>query len=93
MKEIHWSTQAEITFDAVYQFVLQQWGFETAEGFRQQTLKTLNQVSKHPLSFQESSIKNVRKAIVSKHTSFFYEVLENKILLVYFWDNCQQPLF
>ncbi len=91
--EIRWSDTAEITFDAVYVFVLNQWGFEIAEKLRTQVLRTLKQISIHPLSFQESSLKNVRKAVVSKYTSFFYEVFEEHILLVFFWDNRQQPFF
>lgn len=88
--EVRWSDTAEITFDSVYDFVLNQWRFEIAEKLRAQVLRTLNQISIHPLSFQESSMKNVRKAVVSKYTSFFFE---EHILLVFFCDNRQQPFF
>lgn len=91
--EIRWSSTAEITFDAIYDFVISQWGFEIAEKLRAQVSRLLNQISTHPFSFQESSLKNVRKAVVSKYTSFFYEVFEHHILLVFFWDNRQQPIF
>lgn len=91
--EVVWSQNAEITFDAIYQFIMEQWGFEIAEKLRFQTLKLLNQIAEHPFSFQESPIKNIRKAVISKYTSFFYEVFDNHILLVFFWDNRQQPIF
>ncbi len=91
--EVRWSHTAEITFDAVYDFVLNQCAFQIAEKLRAQVSRTLNQISIHPFSFQESSLKNVRKAVVSKYTSFFYEVFEHHILLVFFWDNRQQPIF
>lgn len=91
--EIVWSQNAESTFDAIYQFVMEQWGIEIAEKMRFQTLKLLNQISEYPFSFQESLIKNVRKVVVSKYTSFFYEVFIKYILLVFFWDNWQQTIF
>jgi len=91
--EVRWSNTAEITFEAVYDFVINQWGFQIAERFRNQVSRILAQISIHPFSFQESSLKNVRKAVVSKYTSFFYEVFEHHILLVFFWDNRQQPIF
>ena len=91
--EVRWSYTAEITFDAVYDFALNQWGVEIAEKLRAQVLRTLKQISLHPLSFQESSLKNVRKAVVSTYISFFHEIFEEHILLVFFWDNRQQPFF
>lgn len=93
MREIQWSITAEVTFDRVYQFVMDQCGFEIAEKLRLHTLKVLNQISKQPFSYQESPIQNVRKAVISKYTSLFYEVFDDYILLVFFWDNRQQPIF
>jgi plasmid stabilization system protein ParE len=91
--EVRWSPNSEITFDNVYQFILEQWGFELAEKLRLHLLNTLKQISEHPFLFQESPIQNVRKAVISKHTSLFYEVFDDHILLVFFWDNRQQPIF
>ncbi|OAQ38580.1 hypothetical protein A5893_14280 [Pedobacter psychrophilus] len=91
--EVRWTPNAEQTFDVIYQFVLEQWGFEIAENLKLKILKTLDQISEQPFLFQESSLKDVRKAVISKYTSLFYEVLENHILLVFFWDNRQQPIF
>lgn len=50
--EVRWSDTAEITFDSVYDFVLNQWRFEIAEKLRAQVLRTLNQISIHPLLFR-----------------------------------------
>jgi plasmid stabilization system protein ParE len=91
--EVRWSPISEITFDAIYQFVINQWGFEIAEKLRIQILKILNQISEQPFLFQQSPIQNVRKAVISKYTSLFYEVFDDYILLVFFWDNRQQPIF
>ncbi len=90
---IRWSPNSEITFDAIYQFVMAQWGFEIAEKLKFQTLKVLNQISEQPFPFQQSPIQNVRKAVISKYTSLFYEVFDDYVLLVFFWDNRQQPIF
>lgn len=90
--EIRWSIEAEITFDAIYQFVYSQWDLKQAEKLKVQTLKVLEQIALHPHLFRESEIKNVRKALISKHTSLFYEISEETILLVFFWDNRQNPV-
>ena len=35
---------------------------------------------------------NVRKAITSKQNSLFYEIQENKIVILFFWNNRKEPL-
>ncbi|WP_036693332.1 type II toxin-antitoxin system RelE/ParE family toxin [Pedobacter glucosidilyticus] len=90
--EIRWSDEAEVTFDAIYQFVSIQWNIKQAEKLRVQTLKVLEQIAVNPYLFKESEIKNVRKAFISKHTSLFYETSQQTILLVFFWDNRQNPI-
>jgi plasmid stabilization system protein ParE len=89
--EIRWSPNSEITFDAIYHFILEQWSFEIAEELRLKIYNVLDKISIHPFLFQESPILNVRKEVISKYTSLFYEVFENHIFLVFFWDNRQQP--
>ena len=46
--EIRWSSTAEITFDAIYDFVIKQCEFQIAEKLKSQVLRTLNQISIHP---------------------------------------------
>ncbi|RKD17213.1 hypothetical protein BCY91_03475 [Pelobium manganitolerans] len=90
--EVRWSDNAELTFDVIYDFTATQWGLHTAEKLKLQVIKILKLISVQPYSFQECSIKAVRKAVVSRHTSFFYEVFDSHILILFFWDNRQQPI-
>jgi plasmid stabilization system protein ParE len=91
--EIQWSLHSEFTYEAIYLFVLQKWGFDIAENLRLQILKTLDQISERPYIYQISPIDGVRKAVILKYTSLFYKVFDDYILLVFFWDNRKQPLF
>jgi len=44
--------------------------------------------------FKASLIEDsVRKGFISKQTSFFYEIHENEIIILFFWDNRQEPMF
>lgn len=90
--EIRWSTNSEVTFRAIYLFIRSQWGVTIAKEIKLKIFKVLDQILKHPFLFQESRIINVRKAVITKYTSLYYEVFEDHILLVYFWDNRQQPI-
>jgi len=70
------------------------WGAKQAEKFLTKTYKIIDLISTQPYLFKASVIKeNVRIGIVSKQTSFFYEVHDDKIIILFFWDNRQDPIF
>lgn len=45
-----------------------------------------------PEMFPETTFSNVRKAVITSQSSVFYEVREEEIWLLYFWDNRQEKL-
>ena len=91
--EVRWTEEAEFTFDQIVAFIESHWGASSSHKFINRTRKLLTSISKHPYLFPESGIENVRKAVITKQTSVFYEVYPDKIILVFFWDNRQDPLF
>ena len=91
--EIRWTEEAEFTFDHIISFIDDHWGVKSADKFIGKTKKILKSISNYPLLFPESGIENIRKAVITKQTSVFYEVFPDKIVLMFFWDNRQDPLF
>ena len=91
--EVRWAKEAEFTFDNIVSLIKNNWGEQSSDKFTLKTKKILNSISLHPFMFPESGIDNVRKAVITKQTSLFYEVFPDMILLVFFWDNRQDPLF
>jgi len=70
------------------------WGSRQAEKFLEKVHKTLDLASKNPYMFKASSIEDsVRKGFISKQTSFYYEVHENELFILFFWDNRQDSIF
>jgi len=91
--EVRWSEEAEITFDNIFSFIVFRWSESAAIKFKNKTKKILLNLSKQPLIFPECGIDNVRKAVITKQSSVFYEVTSKQVILLYFWDNRQDPLF
>jgi plasmid stabilization system protein ParE len=91
--EVRWTEEAEFTFDHIVSFINDNWGNKSSEKFISKTTKLLSSISAHPFLFPESDITGVRKAVITKQTSVFYEIYTNRIMLVFFWDNRQDPLF
>jgi hypothetical protein len=74
-------------------FIDERWGALSAEKFRHKAIRTLLNISRQPLLFPESGIENVRKSVITKQPSVFYEVYAEHVVLLFFWDNRQDPLF
>ena len=40
-----------------------------------------------------SQNENIRKALIHKNCSMFYEIKGHAIMILFFWDNRQDPIF
>ena len=79
---------------SVINYIERNWGSRQSEKFLEKVHKALDLASKNPYMFKASSIEDsVRKGFISKQTSFFYEIHENEIFILFFWDNRQEPMF
>ena len=88
--QIVWSPEAEETFDSIINFIINNWGISASNTFTKKTKKLLISIASMPQMFPETIFLNVRKAVITPQSSVFYEVHEEEILLLYFWDNRQE---
>lgn len=91
--KIVFSLNAVDSFDALKSQIKQKWGNKTVIEFEKRTIKVLEIISQSPLIFQ--SIKqapNIRKGYIHKNCSMFYEIKQNQIEILFFWDNRQEPI-
>jgi len=92
--EIAFSADALEILLSITNYIERNWGSKKSEKFLETVHKTLDLVSKNPYMFKASLIEDsVRKGFISKQTSFFYEIHENEIFILFFWDNQQEPIF
>ena len=69
-------------------------GKASADKFKASAIKTLKTIGTQPYMFKTSPIDNrVRQGFISWQTSVIYEIHEDHILVLYFWDNRQEPQF
>lgn len=91
--EIIWSKNAQITFDSVVNYLELHFGVLTAKKFIVKTDSRIKSIANFPQVYKAVSFKhNVRKAIVTKQCSFYYEIYSDKIVILYFWDNRQDTI-
>ena len=89
---IAWTDEAQETFDLMVNQIENKWGTQSAEKFVRETHKIIALISTQPYLFNASYTLNIRKAVISKQTSMFYEVHSAHISILFFWDNRQDPV-
>jgi plasmid stabilization system protein ParE len=91
---IYYTPRSRETLAAVYHFILEKFGINSANKFLLKSEKVIKLIAEHPLMFKASDIdENVRVALISKQCSLFYRATDTAIHLLFFWDNRQEPLF
>ncbi|HYK77080.1 MAG TPA: type II toxin-antitoxin system RelE/ParE family toxin [Daejeonella sp.] len=91
--KVFWTEEANETFENIVSYLEKEWGENAVKKFVQKTNKTLLNIVQQPFIFKPSNInENIRKGLITKNCSVFYEVQEEQIRLLFFWDNRQEPL-
>lgn len=91
--QIVWTKQAEDSFNAVLDYLLEVWTIKEANNFIDLVEHIVFQISENPLIFKKSIFDaNSREALITKQTSLFYRILnKNTIEIEYFWNNYRNP--
>lgn len=91
--QIIWSINAQITFDTIVVYLENSFGNNVTKKFIAKTDSSIQAIASFPDLYKAISLKqNVRKATISKVCSFYYEINDNTIVILYFWDNRQEPI-
>lgn len=94
MFEIVFSEKARDTFQSIQMQLLDRWGIDVVIQFEKRTWDIIGKLSKSPLIFQSSETNAIiRKVVIHKNCSLFYKIRGQKVELLFFWDNRQDPIF
>jgi plasmid stabilization system protein ParE len=91
--KIRWTPEAEDNFDSIINYLEQEWTEKETRKFAKKTQKIILQISNNPKMFKASGKEEIRKAVITKQTSLFYQIdyAANLITLLSFWDNRKNP--
>lgn len=89
---ITWTPEATETFDIIIELIENKWGFASAQKFVRSANQTILTLVSHPEMFVAVKGQTIRRAFITKQTSLFYEITEQQIILLYFWNNRQEPI-
>lgn len=88
--EVFVTSRAEKHFDLIVEYLKTTWGEKAAKEFIQRTDDVFNILKNYPLLGQTEK-DNIRGLQLSSQTRLLYRVLENKIVVLAFFDVRQNP--
>ncbi|QQL50489.1 type II toxin-antitoxin system RelE/ParE family toxin [Mucilaginibacter ginkgonis] len=92
--KIIYSDDAISTLNAIHDFIILRFGTRVADKFIDKAEKVVTLISENPMMFKSIHLGNeIRKGFITEQTSVFYKISETEILLMYFWENRQEPQF
>ena len=90
---IRWTHEAERTFGQIIEYLEEKWSEKQVQKFIKRVNRVLKQISEFPFIFKASiANNNVRKGFVARQCSLFYEIGQDEIVLLFFWDNRRRPV-
>ncbi|HMI04848.1 MAG TPA: hypothetical protein VK541_20335 [Pedobacter sp.] len=90
---IRFSPESEETFQALTLQLAERWGDAFVAKLKAKVAKSLKAISKNPFLYAVADEdRDVRKCVLHGNCSMFYKVTEHQIMILYFWDNRQEPI-
>ncbi len=90
--KIIWSKRASLKFDQTITYLIDEWGEKSAKQFIGKVFDFLEILSEFPeIGSVENKEKNIRGFTIVKQVNLYYRIKNNKIILLIFFDNRQNP--
>jgi plasmid stabilization system protein ParE len=82
--KLYWSEEAIRNLEEILNYLNSEWTSKEVNKFKSKLSKQLELITQNPLLFPVSQYNPVlRKALLSRQTTIFYEIKENIIYLAY----------
>lgn len=89
---VFWTDEATETFDRIVVLIENKWGQSSAAKFIKNVYRNIALVSTQPYLYKVG-FSGARQSVITHQTSMFYEVTDERIIILFFYDTRQDPLF
>jgi plasmid stabilization system protein ParE len=90
--KLFWTDEALRNLDQILKYLEQNWTQKEVDHFKNRLSSQLDIILRFPFIFPKSDKQpRLRKSVLSKQTTIFYEIKRSVIYVVYLFDNRQDP--
>jgi plasmid stabilization system protein ParE len=91
ISKVIWSDDALNNLREIIDYLESRWTQREIGNFAKKLEKQLEIIKRLPLSYPKSRKKNIRKAVMTKQTTVYYEISNDAIRIVTLFDNRKNP--
>jgi len=86
--KLFWSKESISNLESILSYLESEWTDKEIDNFKRKLSKQLELIEKNPRLFPISDVQpRLRKAVLSKQTTIFYELKEYEIHIAYLFSN------
>ena len=90
--KVFWTKEAEVSFNKNIDYLNDEWSEAVIEQFVFKTEDAIATIEKHPTLYPSiNKKKRIHKCLIVKQISLYYVILDDRIDLLTFWNNFQNP--
>lgn len=88
--KVYWTDEAINNLESILDYLDQRWTQREIDNFKKKLGKQIDLIKKNPKLFPLSDYNSrLRKAVLGKHTTIFYELTGQVLYLTYLFNNKQ----
>ncbi len=91
ISKVIWSEEAVENLKKIIKYLEDNWTEKEIKKFASKLEKQISIIQKQPNSFPKANNFNIRRSVMSKQTTIYYNVNDESIRIVSLFDNRQNP--
>ena len=91
ISKVVWSEEAVENLQKIIQFLEENWSEKEIRKFAMKLEKQISIIKSQPHTFPKANNFDVRRSVLSKQTSIYYNVHQDTLRIVTIFDNRQDP--
>lgn len=90
-RNIIWSDEAKFDYEENIEFLLHKWTEQSAINFIEEVELVLDLIKNNPRLYPLTEYKSIRRAVIRRQITLFYEEKGSAVYLVRFWNTFKDP--
>ncbi|MCK9451056.1 MAG: type II toxin-antitoxin system RelE/ParE family toxin [Bacteroidales bacterium] len=91
ISKVLWSKRAETDLKSIINFLERNWTDKEVTNFVRKLDKQISIIQNQPNAFPATNRKNVRRSVLSRQITIYYDIMEDAVRIVALFDTRQSP--
>jgi len=91
IKTVVWNYKAKLQLIKIINYLQDEFSEKTVKKFKASVKSKINQIKKYPEIGRNSKKRNIRFVKIDKYNNLYYQVKNDKLILVYIFDTRKNP--